>query len=338
MRLGGPVSENALVDRFGRTVDYVRISVTDRCDFRCVYCMSEQMTFLPRAQVLSLEEIEQVAQAFVSLGVKKIRLTGGEPLVRKGIVDLCHRIASLPGLDELVMTTNGSQLPKLAQPIRDAGVKRLNISLDSLRPDLFKELTRNGRLHQVLDGIDAARQAGFKRLKLNAVIMKGRNDNEVLDLVDFARERQIDISFIEEMPLGQINEHDRDETYCSSQEVRDLITPRYSLIESASKTAGPSRYFQMPDSKIRIGFISPHSHNFCHECNRVRLTVEGRLLLCLGNEHSFDLRELLRTPGTDQQALRQAIIQAMDLKPEKHEFDLEAEEPQILRFMNMTGG
>ncbi|RDE18547.1 GTP 3',8-cyclase MoaA [Motiliproteus coralliicola] len=331
------MSENALVDRFGRTVDYVRISVTDRCDFRCVYCMSEQMTFLPRPQVLSLEEIEQVAQAFVSLGVKKIRLTGGEPLVRKGIVDLCQRIASLPGLDELVMTTNGSQLPKLARPIREAGLKRLNISLDSLRPELFKELTRTGRLQQVLDGIEAARDAGFERIKLNAVILKGRNDNEVLDLVEFARERELDISFIEEMPLGQINEHARDETYCSSEEVRELIAQRYPLIESASKTAGPSRYYQMADSASRIGFISPHSHNFCHECNRVRLTVEGRLLLCLGNEHSFDLRELLRTPGTDQQVLQLAIIKAMDLKPEKHEFDLEAE-PQILRFMNMTGG
>ncbi|WP_421866918.1 GTP 3',8-cyclase MoaA [Motiliproteus sp.] len=331
------MAENALVDRFGRTVDYVRISVTDRCDFRCVYCMSEQMTFLPRPQVLSLEEIEQVAQAFVSLGVKKIRLTGGEPLVRKGIVDLCQRIASLPGLEELVMTTNGSQLPKLAQPIREAGLKRLNISLDSLRPELFKELTRTGRLQQVLDGIEAARDAGFERIKLNAVILKGRNDNEVLDLVEFARERELDISFIEEMPLGQISEHARDETYCSSEEVRALIAQRYPLIESTSKTAGPSRYYQMADSPSRIGFISPHSHNFCHECNRVRLTVEGRLLLCLGNEHSFDLRELLRTPGTDQQVLKLAIIKAMDLKPEKHEFDLEAE-PQILRFMNMTGG
>ena len=331
------MSDSALVDRFGRSHDYVRISVTDRCDFRCVYCMSEQMTFLPRPQVLSLEEIEQVAQAFVALGVKKIRLTGGEPLVRKGIIDLCHRIASLDGLDELVMTTNGSQLPKLAGELRRAGLKRLNISLDSLRPELFKELTRTGRLEQVLEGIDVAREVGFERIKLNAVILKGRNDNEVLDLVDFARDRGLDISFIEEMPLGQINEHARDETYCSSQEVRDIITARYPLQSCHSTTAGPSRYYRMPDSEIRVGFISPHSHNFCHECNRVRLTVEGRLLLCLGNEHSFDLRELLRTPGCDQQVLQQAIIKAMDLKPEKHEFDLEAE-PQILRFMNMTGG
>ena len=331
------MSQTALVDRFGRTVDYVRISVTDRCDFRCVYCMSEQMKFLPRPEVLSLEEIEQVAQAFVSLGVKKIRLTGGEPLVRRGIAHLCRQISALDGLDELVMTTNGSQLGKMANEIRDAGVKRLNISLDSLRPELFNQLTRTGRLEQVLEGIEAARRAGFERIKLNAVILKGRNDNEVLDLVEFARERELDISFIEEMPLGQISEHARDETYCSSEEVRELICQRYQMLESATSTAGPSRYFRMPDSSIRIGFISPHSHNFCHECNRVRLTVEGRLLLCLGNEHSCDLRELLRSDQMSPTGLRQQIVQAMDLKPEKHEFDLEAE-PQILRFMNMTGG
>ncbi|MEH6469656.1 MAG: GTP 3',8-cyclase MoaA [Halopseudomonas sp.] len=331
------VSTPSLVDRFGRTVDYVRMSVTDRCDFRCVYCMSEQMTFLPRPQVLTLEEIERVAGAFVRLGVKKIRLTGGEPLVRRGITHLCRRLSDLDGLEELVMTTNGSQLSKMAAEIRDAGVKRLNISLDSLRPELFRELTRTGKLDQVLAGIDAARAAGFERIKLNAVIMKGRNDDEVLDLVEYARERQLDISFIEEMPLGLIEEHERNETYCSSEEVREIILQRYPLLESEVVTAGPSRYYSMPDRDSRIGFISPHSHNFCDQCNRVRLTVEGRLLLCLGNEHSYDLRELLRTPGVESGQLEQAIVQAMDLKPEKHEFDLDAE-PQILRFMNMTGG
>ncbi len=331
------MSNPLLVDRFGRSVDYIRISVTDRCDFRCVYCMSEQMTFLPRPQVLSLEEIEQVAQAFVALGVSKIRLTGGEPLVRQGIVALCQRLSSLEGLDELVMTTNGSQLSKMANALRDAGLKRLNISLDSLRPELFAELTRTGRLDQVLQGIDAACAAGFERIKLNAVIMKGRNDDEVLDLIAFARERKIDISFIEEMPLGVIGEHDRHETYCSSEELRRLIQPHYPLFESTVTTAGPSRYYQMADSVSRIGFISPHSHNFCHTCNRVRLTVEGRLLLCLGNEHSYDLRELLRDPDFTADQLEPAIIKALDLKPEKHEFDL-AGEPQVLRFMNMTGG
>lgn len=331
------MSNSSLIDRFGRSVDYIRISVTDRCDFRCVYCMSEQMTFLPRPQVLSLEEIEQVAQAFVALGVNKIRLTGGEPLVRRGIVHLCRRLSALQGLDELVMTTNGSQLVKMANELCDAGVRRLNISLDSLRPQLFTALTRTGRLDQVLAGIDAACSAGFERIKLNAVIMKGRNDDEVLDLVKFARERGLDISFIEEMPLGVIREHDRGETYCSSEAVRRLIQPHYPLFESTSVTAGPSRYYQMADSTSRIGFISPHSHNFCQTCNRVRLTVEGRLLLCLGNEHSCDLRELLRGSEFNQAQLEQAIIKAMDLKPEKHEFDLEGE-PQILRFMNMTGG
>ncbi|MFT6914152.1 MAG: cyclic pyranopterin phosphate synthase [Motiliproteus sp.] len=327
----------SLIDRFGRRVDYVRISVTDRCDFRCVYCMSEDMTFLPRAQVLSLEEIEQVAQAFVALGVNKIRLTGGEPLVRRGIVDLCRRLSALQGLDELVMTTNGSQLEKMANELSDAGVRRLNISLDSLRPELFAQLTRTGQLDKVLAGIDAACAAGFERIKLNAVIMKGRNDSEVLDLVRFARDRKLDISFIEEMPLGAISEHDRRETFCSSEEIRRLIEPHYPLFESTAVTAGPSRYYQMADSSSRVGFISPHSHNFCHACNRVRLTVEGRLLLCLGHEHSCDLRELLRAPGFDQAQLEQLLIKAMDLKPEKHEFDLE-EEPQILRFMSMTGG
>lgn len=295
------------------------------------------MTFLPRDEVLSLEEIERLAQAFVSLGVKKIRLTGGEPLVRRGIVHLCQQLASLEGLDELVITTNGSQLNKLANEISDAGVKRLNISLDSLKPELFRELTRTGKLEQVLDGIEAARQAGFKQLKLNAVILKGRNDSEVLDLVEYAIERQLDISFIEEMPLGDIGERSRHETYCSSEEVRDIIAERYTLEESPTTTAGPSRYYQVVGQSTRVGFISPHSHNFCHECNRVRLTVEGRLLLCLGNEHSLDLRQVLRAEDASPQKLQQAIIAAMDLKPEKHEFDLEAE-PQILRFMNMTGG
>ncbi len=331
------MSNSALTDRFGRTVDYVRISVTDRCDFRCVYCMSEQMTFLPRSEVLSLEEIEMLAQAFVALGVKKIRLTGGEPLVRRGITHLCQRLSALEGLDELVITTNGSQLDKMAAQIREAGVKRLNISLDSLNPQLFTELTRNGRLDQVLKGIEAARQVGFEKIKLNAVILKGRNDTEVLDLVEFAIERQLDISFIEEMPLGDIGERSRHESYCSSEEVYEIIAQRYALVESSSTTAGPSRYYRLADSSTKVGFISPHSHNFCHECNRVRMTVEGRLLLCLGNEHSCDLRQLLRDPDCSPQRLQQAIIDAMDLKPEKHEFDLEAE-PQIVRFMNMTGG
>ncbi|MEY3038074.1 MAG: hypothetical protein RL143_641 [Pseudomonadota bacterium] len=327
-----------LIDRFGRHIDYVRISVTDRCDFRCVYCMAEEMTFLPRDQVLSLEEIYEVGLAFAQLGVKKLRLTGGEPLVRKDILKLIRRLGELD--IELVLTTNGSQLPEMAKDLVDAGVARINISLDTLKADRFQELTRKDKFHQVMAGIDAACEAGFKKVKLNAVILKGRNDDEVIDLVDFARDRHLDISFIEEMPLGVISEHDRAEAYCSSDEVRSIIDQRYPLTKTDEQTAGPSTYYRMADSESRIGFISPHSHNFCSECNRVRVTVEGRLLLCLGNEHSMDLRELLRSesdPAARSEKLQQAIIDSMDLKPEKHHFDLE-NEPQILRFMNATGG
>ncbi|MBY4676837.1 GTP 3',8-cyclase MoaA [Marinobacterium arenosum] len=327
--------EDALVDKFGRRVDYVRLSVTDRCDFRCVYCMSEDMQFLPKPQVLTLEELYQLAASFVSLGVRKIRLTGGEPLVRRDVLWLIRQIGQLGC--ELVITSNGSQLSKMAPALREAGVSRINISLDSLNPERFKRLTRTGRLEQVLGGIDAALDAGFERLKLNAVVLKGRNDDEVLDLVDFARDRGLDISFIEEMPLGAITEHDRAEAYCSSDEVRALIEQRYPLQPTTERTAGPSRYYRMADSDSRIGFISPHSHNFCADCNRVRVTVEGRLLLCLGNEHSVDLREVMRRHPGDSERLRQTIIDAMDLKPERHWFDLD-DEPQIVRFMNMTGG
>ncbi|MBP9033479.1 MAG: GTP 3',8-cyclase MoaA [Pseudomonadales bacterium] len=327
----------ALVDRFGRLVDYVRFSVTDRCDFRCVYCMGEDMKFLPRREILSLEELLAAAEVFVALGVRKIRLTGGEPLVRQNIVWLAERIAALPGLGELVLTTNGSQLPKLAAPLRAAGVKRINVSLDSLDAGRFRALTRTGNLAQVLAGIDAALAAGFERLKLNSVILRGRNDDEVLALVEFARARGIDISFIEEMPLGHISEHDRAGSFCSSAELRAIIETRHPLTPTLESTGGPSRYWQMPDSATRVGFISPHSHNFCHLCNRVRLTAEGRLLLCLGNEHSADLRAVMRAQPGDAEALRAAIVQAMDLKPERHHFDLHAE-PQIVRFMNTTGG
>jgi cyclic pyranopterin phosphate synthase len=328
-----------LVDRFGRRVSYLRMSVTDRCDFRCVYCMSEDMQFVPRQQVLTLEEMQQIAEVFVSLGVRKIRLTGGEPLVRSNILTLCQQLGRLDGLDELVMTTNGSQLPALAVPLRAAGVRRLNISLDSLRPDRFRELTRTGDLGRVIAGIDAARAAGFVRIKLNAVVMRGRNDDEVCDLVGFAIERGLDISFIEEMPLGAISEHDRGEAFCSSEEIRTRLSAQWTLrpVHVNQVTDGPSRYYRVAGSDIRVGFISPHSHNFCGDCNRVRLTVEGRLLLCLGNEHSVDLKAVLRAHPGQRDVLRQAIVDAMDLKPERHYFDHD-DAPQIVRFMNMTGG
>jgi len=332
------MSDRVLIDGYSRKVDYVRLSVTDRCDFRCVYCMAEDMTFLPRQQVLSLEEIQQIAERFVALGTKKIRLTGGEPLVRAGIVGLCKNIAALPGLRELCMTTNGSQLEKLAAPLFDAGLKRLNISLDSLDPVRFKELTRTGDLGKVIAGIDAANAAGFTHTKLNCVVMQGRNDHEINDLVAFAIDRGLDITFIEEMPLGVISEHSRAESFFSSDQVRDRIAERYTLINSTESTQGPSRYWRLAEAPdIRIGFISPHSHNFCATCNRVRVTVEGRLLLCLGNEHSDDLKAILRANPGQPQKLENAIIQAMKLKPYKHNFEIN-DDVQVVRFMNMTGG
>ncbi|WP_434983377.1 GTP 3',8-cyclase MoaA [Vreelandella zhaodongensis] len=326
-----------LIDDFGRRVRYVRISVTDRCDFRCVYCMSEEMTFLPRAQVLTLEELAMVAQAFTELGVEKIRLTGGEPLVRRGLEQLVDDIGGLPGLDDFTMTTNGASLRKHAKRLYQGGLRRLNISLDSLDPDRFKQLTRTGDLAKVIDGIHAAQEAGFKRIKLNAVIMKGRNEDEVLDLVTFARQEGLDISFIEEMPLGDVSDHSRAETFYSSDDVQALIETCYPLTPTTETTPGPSRYFKMADSNSRVGFISPHSHNFCDSCNRVRVTVEGRLLLCLGNEHSVDLRAVLRRYPGDMTALKTAIIDALPLKPERHHFTTDGD-VQVVRFMNMTGG
>jgi len=326
-----------LVDKFGREVNYVRISVTDRCDFRCVYCMAEDMTFVPRKDVLSLEELHSVAQAFTELGVGKIRFTGGEPLIRNNIMSLFEKVGALPGIGELVITSNGSQLQKYALPLRQAGIRRINISLDSLKADRFKSLTRIGDLDTVLRGITAAKAAGFERIKINAVILKGRNDDEVIDLVNYVRDQQLDISFIEEMPLGLIDEHNRELSFCSSDEIREQIDSIYPLTATTEDTGGPSRYYRMADSESRIGFISPHSHNFCHLCNRVRVTAEGRLLLCLGNEHSVDLRAVLRREGSTLDDLKNAIVAAMDIKPERHYFDL-SDDPQVLRFMNTTGG
>ncbi|PUA43419.1 GTP 3',8-cyclase MoaA [Pseudomonas protegens] len=335
------MSDQVLVDGFARRIDYLRMSVTDRCDFRCVYCMAEDMQFLPRQRILTLEELYQLAAGFVALGTRKIRLTGGEPLIRPGVVQLCQRIGQLPGLRELCLTTNGSQLGKLAAPLFEAGVKRLNISLDSLDsldPGLFRQLTRTGELSQVIAGIDAAIAAGFARTKLNCVVMKGRNDREINELVAFAIDRGLDISFIEEMPLGSISEHSRRDAFFSSAQVRERIAERYTLMESAESTQGPSRYWRLAEApQIRLGFISPHSHNFCGTCNRVRLTVEGRLLLCLGNEHSVDLKAVLRAHPGDTERLQRAMVEAMKLKPYRHHFELN-DELQVVRFMNMTGG
>ena len=331
------MSNPALIDGFGRQITYVRLSVTDRCDFRCVYCMSEDMVFLPRQQILSLEELYRVGRVLVSLGVSKIRLTGGEPLVRQNIVWLVEKLASLQGLKELTLTTNGSQLARLAKPLKDAGLSRINISLDSLQEQRFSQITRTGKLSEVLAGIEAAQQAGFQHIKLNSVILKGKNDDEILDLVNFIRQNQLDIAFIEEMPLGVITEHQRAETYISNDQVRHSIDQFYPLTAVSESTGGPARYYHMSDSQSRIGFISPHSHNFCGSCNRVRVTAEGRLLLCLGNEHSADLKAPLRDFPHDDQPLIDTLFNALPLKPEKHHFDLN-DEPQIVRFMNMTGG
>ncbi|MEM7542923.1 MAG: GTP 3',8-cyclase MoaA [Pseudomonadota bacterium] len=328
---------NQLIDRFGREVHYVRMSVTDRCDFRCVYCMAEDMTFLPRAKILTLEELSFIGRAFVEMGVKKIRLTGGEPLVRKNVVKLMSDLSRLDGLGELTLTTNGSQLPKLAGDIRAAGVKRINISLDSLNPEKFKRITRVGELSQVMSGIDAALEVGFEKIKINAVILKNRNHDEVIPLVRFCGERGMDISFIEEMPLGVIGDHDRAEAYYSSDEIRRDLDTEFELLPTTETTGGPSKYYRVPAFDTKVGFISPHSHNFCGDCYRVRLTAEGQLLLCLGQEHSMDLKAVVRRYPGDMDALKQALVDSMAIKPKGHDFNL-AEQPVIFRHMSHTGG
>ncbi|MCF6204263.1 MAG: GTP 3',8-cyclase MoaA [Methylococcaceae bacterium] len=326
-----------LVDRFGRVVDYLRISITDRCDFRCVYCMAEEMTFLPRAQLLTLEEIDFVARAFADLGVKKIRVTGGEPLIKKGVLGLLENLGKIESLNELVLTTNGSKLEEMAESLKNAGVKRINISLDTLDADKFKQITRTGDLKKVLKGIQTVIKVGFDRIKLNAVILKNRNHQEVTNLVQFAIDNEIDISFIEEMPLGIVDDHNRAEVYYSSDLIKADLEKNYKLNSIADKTGGPSVYSIVVGTNTRVGFISPHSANFCSTCNRVRLTAEGRLLLCLGNEHSVDLKQVIRANPGNMEKLKETIVDSMKIKPEKHEFDLN-EQPILMRHMNATGG
>ena len=344
-----------LQDQFNRTVKYLRVSVTDRCDFRCVYCMAEEMVFVPREQLLTLEELSEITTAFVELGVNKVRITGGEPLVRRDIDQLFKNLGQLDGLDELTLTTNGSQLPKYVAGLVESGVKRINISLDSLDKVLFKELTRTGNLDHVLAGIDSAIDAGL-HVKLNSVVLKNRNVGEVINLVDYAVSKKIDISFIEEMPLGAIDEHSRDEEFISSEELRNIIKVKYDLqqLDTDTSNSGPSKYWGVhakndtaataiysattsTTSHSRVGFISPHSDNFCSTCNRVRLTATGQLLLCLGNEHSVDLKAVVRNYPKDSERLKTAIIDSMMIKPESHHFEL-SDEPEIIRFMNTTGG
>lgn len=326
-----------LVDRFGRTITYIRLSVTDRCDFRCAYCMAEEMTFLPREQVLSLEECLRVARVFVGLGVTKVRITGGEPLVRKNILWLIQQLGRLAGLKELVMTTNGSQLERYAQPLKEAGLRRVNVSLDSLKPERFKQITRVGDLSKVLRGIAAAKAAGFTGIKLNTVMIRGVNDDEFDDLVQFALNNEIDISFIEEMPLGDVG-HSRLDTYYSSDEALERLSRRFTLVSSTESTGGPARYWRIPGTKTKVGFISPHSHNFCASCNRVRITCRGELYPCLGQNDAVDLMPVLRQYPDDDGPLSQAIVEAMGIKPRGHDFNLFQAKPKVIRFMSLTGG
>jgi len=326
-----------LTDQFGRQVDYIRLSITDRCDFRCQYCMAEEMTFLPRDAVLSLEECARLVKVFVKLGVTKVRITGGEPLVRKNALWLFEEIGQLNGLNELVLTTNGSQLSKHAEQLHHAGVKRINISLDSLIPERFKQITRTGELSKVLAGIDSAIHTGFEGIKLNTVLMRHVNDDEASNLVQYAIDKNIDISFIEEMPLGEIN-HNRESTYVSNADTLKLLQGKYSLLPSTQTTGGPAKYWRVKNTKSKIGFISPHSHNFCESCNRVRITCQGELYLCLGQEDKIELMPLLRANPNNDLPLIEAIINSMSIKPKGHDFDLQRATPAVVRFMSHTGG
>ena len=331
------LNQPTLVDQFGRTVDYIRLSITDRCDFRCVYCMSEDMTFLPRDEVLSLEECARLVKIFVGLGVSKVRITGGEPLVRKNALWLFDKVGKLQGLKELVLTTNGSQLESQAVALKKAGVKRINISIDSLKPERFKKITRTGDLNKVLAGLRASIEAGFEGVKINTVLMRGSNDDEAADLVRFAIDQKIDISFIEEMPLGEVD-HARESTFVSNADTLKLLQSKYSLLPSAETTGGPARYWRVANSQTKIGFISPHSHNFCESCNRVRITCKGELYLCLGQEDKVDLMPLLREHPNDDAPIIAAIIGSMRVKPKGHDFDLKRAAPAVVRFMSHTGG
>lgn len=328
---------DTLIDQFGRRVDYIRLSITDRCDFRCHYCMAEEMTFLPRNEVLTLEECARLVKLFVRLGVSKVRITGGEPLVRKNAMWLFEEIGQLAGLRECVLTTNGSQLDKFAPQLRAAGVKRINISLDSLDASRFQKITRVGDVQKVLAGLDAACLAGFENIKLNTVLMRGINDDEAEALVNFAIQKQVDISFIEEMPLGEVN-HARENSCVSNADTLALLKDKFSLTPSTHQTGGPARYWQVNGHATRIGFISPHSHNFCESCNRVRITCKGELFLCLGQEDKIDLMPLLRAHPHDDAPIVQAILHGMRIKPKGHDFDLRRAQPAVVRFMSHTGG
>ena len=329
-----------MVDPFGRHVTYLRVSVTDRCDFRCVYCMSEHMSFLPKRDLLTLEELDRLCSAFVSRGVRKLRITGGEPLVRKNILWLFRALSRhLAGgaLDELTLTTNGSQLPKYAAELRSLGVERVNISLDTLKPDRFKAITRWGDFGDVMAGLEAAEKAGLK-VKLNAVALKGVNEDEIEDLLRFAHGRGHDLTLIETMPLGDID-GDRTDQYLPLSIVRARLLDRFTLEDIPYRTGGPARYVQVKETGGRLGFITPMTHNFCESCNRVRLTCTGTLYMCLGQDDAADLRAPLRA-GTDDTHLHMAIDEAISRKPKGHDFiiDRRTRRPAVQRHMSVTGG
>lgn len=330
-----------LIDPFARAITYLRVSVTDRCDFRCVYCMSENMNFLPKAELLTLEELDRMCSAFISQGVRKLRITGGEPLVRRGIMEFFTSISrhlKTGALEELTLTTNGSQLRKFADQLAAVGVKRINISLDTLDAQKFADITRWGRLAQVLDGIDAALDAGI-RVKINTVALKGFNEVELEHLVEWCASRDMDLTFIEVMPMGDIGNEDRLDQYWPLSDLRARLAKTWTLVDTDEQTGGPARYVRLQETGQKIGFITPLSHNFCESCNRVRLTCTGELYQCLGQEDQVDLRKVLRE-NTDDAVLVQAIHAAIATKPKGHDFDYSRQvvDGQMTRHMSHTGG
>ena len=333
-------TQQTLIDPFGRIVDYVRLSVTDRCDFRCVYCMAEEMTFLPKADLLTLEELEEITKTFISLGTRKIRLTGGEPLVRRNIMQLITALGDEVAkgrLDEVTLTTNGSQLVKMADALYHAGVRRLNISLDSRNRDSFKTITRWGDLDKVMAGLEAAKKAGLK-LKINMVALKGVNDTEFGDMLRWCGDEGFDLTIIEVMPMGDIGSENRYDQYLPLSEVKASLQKEFTLVPSTHKTAGPARYYDVSETGGRLGFITPLTHNFCESCNRVRMTCTGELYLCLGQDDNANLAKALREGGA--QALKEAIIEAIGRKPKGHDFEISRQNSgaAVARHMNVTGG
>jgi len=330
-----------MIDPFGRKISYLRVSVTDRCDLRCVYCMAEDMTFLPKKEVLTLEELDRLCGAFIALGTEKIRLTGGEPLVRKGVLSLFRSLGArigAGGLKELTVTTNGTQLAKMADDLFAAGVRRLNVSLDSLDPATFAQLTRWGKIEPTLDGIFAAKAAGLQ-VKINAVAMKGVNEHEFDRMIAWCGEHGFDLCLIETMPMGEIT-GDRMDQYLPLSLVRARLREHWTLEPTDYSTGGPARYDTIRDTGRRIGFITPMTHNFCESCNRVRLTCTGTLYMCLGQDDAADLRAVLRDPSVDDEALKAAIQAAIARKPKGHDFVIERRSaaPAVARHMSVTGG